>query len=127
MPFDDMIRSERAERSAAIRERVIAARGRQRERFENTPISCNAEIPGSAVRTYCRLDAEAMQLLAQASARRQFSARAVDRIARAARTIADLASCDAITSEHVAEAIHYRSWSGWIPARRSEFRTTGSG
>ncbi len=59
---------------------------------------------------YCRrLDAEAMQLLAQAGARRKFSARAFDRIARAARTIADLASCDAITSEHVAEAIHYRS------------------
>jgi magnesium chelatase family protein len=107
--FDDMVRVERAERSSTIRERVIAARKIQQERFAGTPISCNAEIPGSAVRTYCALDADAMHLLAQASARRQFSARALDRIARAARTIADLHANEAITSEHVAEAIHYRS------------------
>lgn len=107
--FDDMVRTERAERSSAIRERVIAARDLQQKRFAGTPITCNAEIPGSAVRTYCPLNAEAMQLLAQASARRQFSARALDRIARAARTIADLACAEAISAEHVAEAIHYRS------------------
>ena len=109
VPFDDMVRAERAERSAAIRERVLAARERQRARFADTPISCNAEIPGSAVRTYCRLDAQAMELLAHASARRQFSARALDRIARAARTIADLAESEHIDSSHVAEAIQYRS------------------
>jgi len=109
VPFDDMVRIERAERSSTIRERVIAAREIQRERFAGTPITCNAEIPGSAVRTYCRLDSDAMHLLAQASARKQFSARALDRIARAARTIADLNACSDITSEHVAEAIHYRS------------------
>jgi magnesium chelatase family protein len=109
VPFDDMARAERGERSATIRERVIAARERQRARFADTPITCNAEIPGSAVRTYCRLDAEAMQLLSHASARRQFSARALDRIARSARTIADLAGNDQIEPVHVAEAIQYRS------------------
>lgn len=109
VPFDDMVRSERAETSATIRERVIAARALQRERFKDTPITCNAEIPGSAVRTYCRLDVKAMDLLAHASARRQFSARALDRIARAARTIADLASNESIEPPHVAEAIQYRS------------------
>ena len=109
VPFDDMVRTERAESSATIRERVIAARAIQCERFAGTPVTCNAEIPGSAVRTYCRLDADAMQLLAHASARKQFSARALDRIARAARTIADLERCDDIASEHVAEAIQYRS------------------
>lgn len=107
--FDDMVRTERTERSATIRERVVAARERQQKRFAGTPISCNAEIPGSAVKTHCALDVDAMKLLAQASARRQFSARALDRIARSARTIADLACSDHITSEHVAEAIHYRS------------------
>lgn len=109
VPFDDMVRPERSEKSSAIRERVIAARERQRERFNDTPITCNAEIPGSAVRAFCRLDAKAMELLATASARRQFSARALDRIARAARTIADLASSEAIEPAHVAEAIQYRS------------------
>ncbi len=109
VPFDDMVRAERAERSSSIRERVIAARQRQRERFAGTPIACNAEIPSSAMRTYCGLDTKAMELLAHASARRQFSARALDRIARAARTIADLANSEAIAPTHVAEAIQYRS------------------
>jgi magnesium chelatase family protein len=107
--FDDMVRTERGEHSSAIRERVIAARAVQRERFAGTAISSNAEIPGSAVRTYCGLDNDAMHVLAHASAKRQFSARALDRIARAARTIADLACAAEISSEHVAEAIHYRS------------------
>ena len=91
--FDDMVRNERAERSQSIRERVIAARAHQLERFAGTPISCNAEIPGNA---------------AQASAKRQFSARALDRIARAARTISDLAASDAIRRESP-RRISYRS------------------
>ncbi|MGZ3499596.1 MAG: YifB family Mg chelatase-like AAA ATPase [Vulcanimicrobiaceae bacterium] len=107
--FDEMVRNERAEHSQSIRERVIAARTRQLERFAGTPITCNAEIPGNVMRTYCKLDEDAMRLLAHASAKRQFSARALDRIARAARTIADLAASDGIRSEHVAEAIQYRS------------------
>ncbi len=109
VPFDDMVKQETADRSAAIRARVVAARELQRERFAGTPLNCNADIPGNAVRAYCSLDGNAMQLLAHASSRRQFSARALDRIARAARTIADLAASERIASEHVAEAIHYRS------------------
>lgn len=109
VPFDDMVRPERAERSRAIRERVMEARARQSARFTSVPIHCNAEIPASAVREFCSLDESALQLLAHASARRQFSARALDRIGRAARTIADLAGSDVISSEHVAEAIQYRS------------------
>lgn len=107
--FDDMVAPERAERSASIRERVVAARELQRKRFTGTRITCNGEIPGNAVKTYCALDSDAMQILSEASNRRQFSARALDRIARAARTIADLAASESIAAEHVAEAIHYRS------------------
>ncbi len=109
VPFDDMVRREGAERSSAIRQRVIAARAYARQRFTETPINANAEIPPSAMRTYCALDESAMRLLAVASAKRQFSARALDRIARVARTIADLASAETIRAEHVAEAIQYRS------------------
>ncbi len=109
VPFDDMVRYECGERSPQIRERVLAARARQHARFAGTALSCNAEIPGNAMRTYCPLDAPAMKLLALASAKRQFSARALDRIARVARTIADLGGVDSIRAEHVAEAIQYRS------------------
>jgi len=109
VPFDDMVRQESAEPSSAIRKRVLAARERQRERFGDLPITSNADIPANLTRRFCMLDDAAMRLLAHASAKRQFSARALDRIARVARTIADLAASPEIRSEHVAEAIQYRS------------------
>jgi magnesium chelatase family protein len=109
VPFDEMVRYDGAEHSAQIRERVVAARERQRARFSGTMLACNAEIPGNAMQRYCALDEPAMRLLAQASAKRQFSARALDRIARVARTIADVDGIKAIRAEHVAEAIQYRS------------------
>ncbi len=104
-----MVRRENGERSANIRARVVTARERQRARFASTALTCNAEIPGNAMKQHCSLDDSALRLLALASAKRQFSARALDRIARVARTIADLAACEAIRAEHVAEAIQYRS------------------
>lgn len=109
VPFDDMVRTESAERSAAVRERVVAARERQHRRFACARVTCNAEIPPGAMRRYCALDDAPMHLLAHAASKRQFSARALDRIVRVARTIADLAGAEAIRSEHIAEAITYRS------------------
>jgi magnesium chelatase family protein len=109
VPFDDMVRYDGGERSDAIRSRVLSARELQRKRFDNGTLSCNADIPANATRRFCTLDEPAMRLLAMASARRQFSARALDRIARVARTIADLGGSDGIAAEHVAEAVQYRS------------------
>jgi magnesium chelatase family protein len=109
VPFDDMVSTNTTERSPQIRARVLAARDRQRLRFSNAALSCNADIPANAMREYCALDEPAMRLLAAAAAKRQFSARALDRIARVARTIADLGAAEAIRADHVAEAIQYRS------------------
>lgn len=109
VPFDDMVRPQQGRSSAQIRERVVAARERQHQRFSDAGLMCNAEIPAGAMRFYCALGDEPMRLLAHAAARKQFSARALDRIVRVARTISDLAECEEIASEHVAEAIRYRS------------------
>jgi magnesium chelatase family protein len=109
VPFDDMARPAKGESSAAIRQRIVAARERQERRFSGTTITSNAGIPPGAIRRYCGLDDDPMRLLAHAAARRQFSARALDRIVRVARTIADLGGSKDIAAEHVAEAIMYRS------------------
>jgi magnesium chelatase family protein len=109
VPFDDMVRYDGGEPSASIRGRVVAAREIQGNRLAGSALTCNAEIPGNALRRHCELNEAALRLLAQASAKRQFSARALDRITRVARTIADLAGNDAIAAENVAEAIQYRS------------------
>src|SRR5208282_3569297 len=68
VPFDDMVRREGAERSATIRDRVLAARTLQCARLSGASINCNAEIPPSAMKTYCHLDDGALRVLAHASA-----------------------------------------------------------
>jgi magnesium chelatase family protein len=105
------ITSERTgEMSAQIRERVVAARQRQQARFKNKPkITCNARMGSRELKSYCVLDENTMELLKFAMNDLNLSARAYDRILKVARTIADLADADSITSEHVSEAIQYRS------------------
>jgi len=66
-------------------------------------------VTGAELRRYCVLDGPALELLRVASARGSLSARALDRISRVARTIADLAGEERIAAHHVAEAIGYRS------------------
>jgi magnesium chelatase family protein len=107
--FPEMVDRAPAEPSAAIRSRVVRARERQRQRYTKLGVESNAELEASQVRHFCALDDASASLLREACIKRQFSARAFDRIARVARTIADLAGSDAIGREHVAEAITYRS------------------
>jgi len=108
VPFDDMVARSPAEPSAAVRARVEAARTIQRERYATTPYHANAAVAGNDVRRFCALDDGATALLRTASSRGHLSARALDRIARVARTIADLAASQSISTAHVAEAIGYR-------------------
>jgi magnesium chelatase family protein len=95
------------EPSRAVRARVVAARERQRRRYGSA--QRNAQLPGRLVRRVCHIDAAGQRLLEVASDRLGLSARAYTRILRVARTIADLASAERITTAHLAEAIQYRS------------------
>jgi len=98
-----------AEDSAAIRQRVIMARERQRQRFVAEGIYANSAMTPRLIRKYCRIDSESETMLERAMARLGLSARAYDRILKVSRTIADLENSDDIQSSHVAEAVHYRS------------------
>jgi len=98
-----------AEDSTAIRQRVIRARQRQRQRFGNEGIFSNAAMTPRLIRTYCRIDTDSEAMLERAMTRLGLSARAYDRILKVSRTIADLADSDEIESDHVSEAVHYRS------------------
>ena len=87
-----------------VRAQVIAARERQMAR-QRKP---NARLGPREIDAHCAPDAAGAALLAQAMARLSLSARAYHRILKVARTIADLAECEAIAASHVAEAVAYR-------------------
>jgi magnesium chelatase family protein len=116
--FDQLASNRKAETSEAVRERVIEARKIQTTRFENeTSIHSNAMMPSQMVKEVCELSDAGKILLKRAMEKLQLSARAYDRILKVARTIADLAQSDDIKTEHLAEAIQYRTldrenWAG---------------
>jgi len=91
------------EPSASVRSRVEAAHARQQARG-----GLNAHLPPAALRACTRLSEADQDLLEQAIERLQLSARAMHRILRVARTIADLAESETIRAAHLAEAIGYR-------------------
>ena len=98
------------EASAAVRERVVRARAVQEARFGGVEgVHTNSMMNSAMLREYCRLDAASAALLERAMERLSLSARAYDRILKAARTIADLAGRADIVQADIAEAINYRS------------------
>ena len=98
------------EPSEAVRERVDRARVVQRDRFAQRPgVYANAHMAPRDIRMFCRVSDGAEALLRTAITRLGLSARAYHRILKIARTIADLAGSEPITSDHVSEAIQYRS------------------
>lgn len=96
------------EKSIKVRKRVAAARKIQSNRFKDLPIHTNSEMRNKQLRKFCRLDTESDRLLKQAIDQFQLSARAYFRLVKIARTIADLAGEEDITSQHIAEALQYR-------------------
>ncbi len=100
-----------AENSKQIRERVMAARERQLDRFAQSKerIYANAQMTTRQIRTYCELSTDAEKLLERAMQQQGLSARAHDRILKVARTIADLAGVETVETRHLAEAIQYRT------------------
>ena len=97
------------EDSATIRARVNRAREVQLQRFQQRRIFCNAQMSSRDIRTYCQLDTVGEKLLENAMQRLGLSARAYTRILKVARTIADLAGEEHLTSAHIAQAIQYRA------------------
>jgi len=117
VPFEDLAKKPLGEAFQPIRERVTAARKIQAERFQAfNSIHYNAQMMPKQLRTCCELNAPAKALIKTAMEKLGLSARAYDRILKVARTIADLATSDHILTEHIAEAIQYRSLDreGWM-------------
>ncbi len=108
--FDQMSSKAPGEPSAAIRERVIAARAIQAERFKGEKgIYCNAQMTPSLLHQYAEPDAAGLEKLKDAMERMNMSARAYDRILKVARTIADLEAAPRVQQHHIMEAIGYRN------------------
>ena len=97
------------ESSAVIKVRVCEARKRQKIRYQNTKIQCNAMLHGAELSKYCRLNGEEMRLMGQAYDVLNLTARSYHRILKVARTIADLDYSEEIKLEHLQEAIGYRT------------------
>jgi magnesium chelatase family protein len=104
LPAEALQRAADGEASASIRSRVTLARERQQAR-QGKP---NARLTTKEIDHFCQPDASGAALLKQALARLNLSARAYHRVLRVARSIADLAACEAIAAQHIAEAVQYR-------------------
>lgn len=107
--YSDFKNKQPGESSAQIRKRVMAARDIQLARFKNKNIYCNAQMGRQEVAAYCKLDENAVQVMEKYFLALHLSARSHDRILKVARTIADLAGCENVMSQHIAEAIQLRT------------------
>lgn len=112
VPFvevEKLTSQEGAEDSKTIRKRIEKARKIQQKRFSGSKILTNSEMSNAQIKQFCQITTEAMELLKLAISQMSLSARAYHRVLKLSRTIADLADCENILPEHVAESLTYRS------------------
>ena len=110
VPFAQLSQMQPGEPSEKIRERVIAARKIQEERFKPFKgVHCNAQMTEKMLHEFAEPDAQSLDMLRMAMERLKLSARAYSRILKVARTIADLEGSEQVQSQHIAEAIGYRN------------------
>ena len=110
VPFYELDCAKTGETSAVICGRVVKAREVQQHRNKtDLGPTINANLTSKQIREHCSLEESSKKLLYKSMASLQLSARAYERILKVCRTIADLAGCESIKMDHVAEAVHYRS------------------
>lgn len=110
LSYEELSQKTPGEESAPMRQKVASARNIQTQRFEKEEkIYCNAHMESRHLRIHCELDTASQELLRTAIEKLGLSARAYDRILKVSRTIADLEGCENIQSNHIAEAVQYRS------------------
>jgi magnesium chelatase family protein len=106
---NELLGQEWGESSAAVRLRVQAARERQRARYADLAVRCNAHLAGPVVRRQSQLDAKAEQVLSKAVDTMALTGRGFDRALKVARTVADLAGAERVGASHLLEALSYRA------------------
>jgi magnesium chelatase family protein len=106
--YDKLSDDRSGEPSSIIQKRVEAARQYQYTRFEDSKLTCNADMGPSEIYQYCSLNDTCQSLMRSAMQQMQLSARAYHRILKLSRTIADLAGEEEIATAHLAEALQYR-------------------
>lgn len=107
--YEDLSSTENSETSAEIKKRVNKTRKLQLERYKDYNIYSNSQLDAGMLKKFCPLGEEENAILRAAFDNLGLSARAHSRILKVARTIADLEGSENIKSEHIAEAIQYRS------------------
>jgi magnesium chelatase family protein len=108
--FDELSDTRKGESSEEIRNRVVAARNLQAERFVTYKgIYYNAQMSSQLIENFCRISDAGQLLLKNAMDKMGLSARSYARILKVSRTIADMEASENIQPHHLAEAIQYRS------------------